>query len=137
MGKGGVLLEVVYPKGKSIVAQTYRAKIFVTLRPSVLDPAGVAVESGLRQLGYETVEGVRIGKYIDLKLQAEGEKEAQEQLDQMCDRLSLHSRTRMAIQSVLASGAHDQRGSMSPSDVCRRLEWCSATTASHPHCQSC
>lgn len=87
MRKGGVLLEVVYPKGKSIVAQTYRAKIFVTLRPSVLDPAGVAVESGLKQLGYETVEGVRIGKYIDLKLQAEGEREAQEQLDQMCDRL--------------------------------------------------
>ncbi|MDJ1184811.1 phosphoribosylformylglycinamidine synthase subunit PurS [Roseofilum casamattae] len=69
------------------MAQTYRAQIFVTLRPSVLDPAGVAVESGLKQLGYETVAGVRIGKYIDLTLNAEGEEEAQEQLDRMCDQL--------------------------------------------------
>ncbi len=69
------------------MTQRYQAKIFVTLRPSVLDPAGVAVESGLQQLGYETVEAVRIGKYIELKLQAAGEKDAQEQLNQMCDRL--------------------------------------------------
>ena len=46
----------------------YIAKIFVTLRPSVLDPAGVAVQSGLRQLGYDNVEQVRIGKYIELTL---------------------------------------------------------------------
>ena len=69
------------------MAQTYRAQIFVTLRPSVLDPAGVAVESGLKQLGYETVAGVRIGKYIDLTLNADGEQHAREQLDRMCDQL--------------------------------------------------
>ncbi|MBE8970837.1 phosphoribosylformylglycinamidine synthase subunit PurS, partial [Nostocales cyanobacterium LEGE 12452] len=34
----------------------YLAKIFVTLRPSVLDPAGVAVQSGLKQLGYDNVD---------------------------------------------------------------------------------
>ncbi|NES46480.1 phosphoribosylformylglycinamidine synthase subunit PurS, partial [Moorena sp. SIO2C4] len=32
----------------------YQASIYVTLRNSVLDPAGVAVESGLKQLGYES-----------------------------------------------------------------------------------
>ncbi|NEQ69176.1 MAG: phosphoribosylformylglycinamidine synthase subunit PurS, partial [Symploca sp. SIO2D2] len=46
----------------------YQARIYVTLRPSVLDPAGVAVESGVKQLGYKTVEKVRIGKYIELML---------------------------------------------------------------------
>ena len=65
----------------------YQARIYVTLRPSVLDPAGVAVESGLKQLGYETVEGVRIGKYIELKLTARDEGDAEVQLHQMCDRL--------------------------------------------------
>jgi phosphoribosylformylglycinamidine synthase subunit PurS len=65
----------------------YHSRIYVTLRPSVLDPAGVAVESGLKQMGYEAVEGIRIGKYIELTLTATSEAEAREKLDQMCDRL--------------------------------------------------
>ena len=65
----------------------YHCRIYVTLRPSVLDPAGTAVESGLKQLGYTGVEGVRIGKYIELTLKAAGEAEAQKQLNEMCDRL--------------------------------------------------
>ena len=64
----------------------FQAKIYVTLRPSVLDPAGTAVESGLKQLGYQA-QGVRIGKYIELSLEASDEAEARTQLDQMCDRL--------------------------------------------------
>lgn len=69
------------------MAQTFQARIYVTLRPSVLDPAGTAVESGLKQLGYEGVEKVRIGKYIELTLSADDEAQAREQLDLMCDRL--------------------------------------------------
>jgi phosphoribosylformylglycinamidine synthase len=57
------------------------------LRPSVLDPAGTAIRSGLKQLGYENVEEVRIGKYIEIALSAEDEGSAREQLDRMCDRL--------------------------------------------------
>ena len=58
---------VAIPEVSSPVStQQYRAKIHVTLRPSVLDPAGVAVQSGLKQLGYEGVDSVRIGKYIEL-----------------------------------------------------------------------
>lgn len=65
----------------------YKARIYVTLRPSVLDPAGTAVESGLKHLGYEGVNGVRIGKYVELQLSAASETSAQQQLDQMCDQL--------------------------------------------------
>lgn len=65
----------------------YQAKIYVTLRPSVLDPAGTAVESGLKNMGYENVEEVRIGKYIELKITAASEQQAREQLDFICDRL--------------------------------------------------
>lgn len=65
----------------------YHARIYVTLRPSVLDPAGVAVQSGLKHLGYDNVEQVRIGKYIELTLNAESEDAAKEQLDVVCDRL--------------------------------------------------
>lgn len=69
------------------MSQQYHCRIYVTLRPSVLDPAGVAVQSGLQQLGYEGVEQVRIGKYIELTLKAKDESHAKQQLDEMCDRL--------------------------------------------------
>lgn len=69
------------------MSQKYQSRIYVTLRPSVLDPAGTAVQSGLKQLGYAGVEQVRIGKYIELTLTAKDEADAREQLDQMCDQL--------------------------------------------------
>lgn len=69
------------------MSQKFQAHIYVTLRSSVLDPAGTAVESGLKQLGYSEVEGVRIGKYIELSLSATDQAEASQQLEQMCDQL--------------------------------------------------
>lgn len=65
----------------------YQAHIYVTLRRSVLDPAGTAVESGLKNMGYDNVEGVRIGKYIELSISSSSEAEAREQLDRICDQL--------------------------------------------------
>ncbi len=69
------------------MSNQYHARIYITLRPSVLDPAGTAVESGLKQMGYQGVTGVRIGKYIELELTATDETDANTQLDGMCDRL--------------------------------------------------
>jgi phosphoribosylformylglycinamidine synthase subunit PurS len=69
------------------MAQTFQARVYVTLRPSVLDPAGTAVQSGLAHMGYPDVDSVRIGKYIELNLTAESQDEASSQLDVMCDRL--------------------------------------------------
>ncbi len=70
-----------------IVTQKYYAQIYVTLRPSVLDPAGVAVRSGIQQMGYDNVEQVRIGKYIELTVNANNLDEAKTQLDRICDLL--------------------------------------------------
>lgn len=67
--------------------QTYQAQIYVTLRSSVLDPAGTAVQSGLHHMGFDTVAQVRIGKYVEVTLDAEDEVSARQQLDQMCDQL--------------------------------------------------
>ncbi|MDG2617903.1 phosphoribosylformylglycinamidine synthase subunit PurS [Thermoleptolyngbya sichuanensis XZ-Cy5] len=69
------------------MSQTYQAKVYVTLRPSVLDPAGTAVQSGLQHLGYDNVGSVRIGKYVELTLTAADESDARTQLDRMCDQL--------------------------------------------------
>ncbi len=67
--------------------QKYHCRIYVTLRPSVLDPAGAAVQSGLQHLGYGEVDQVRIGKYIELTLPAPDEGTARQTLDRICDQL--------------------------------------------------
>lgn len=61
-----------------------KARVFVTLRPGILDPAGKAVAQGLAELGFDEVRGVRIGKVIDLDL---GEGASVERIEQMCRRL--------------------------------------------------
>jgi phosphoribosylformylglycinamidine synthase len=69
------------------VQTKYLAKIFVTLRPSVLDPAGVAVQSGLQQMGYDNVENVRIGKYIELIITSTEENKARQDMNRICDQM--------------------------------------------------
>ncbi|WP_218079851.1 phosphoribosylformylglycinamidine synthase subunit PurS [Anthocerotibacter panamensis] len=60
----------------------YNATVEVTLRPSVLDPAGVAVAQGLVHMGYP-VGSVRIGKLIRLEVEAPDEETAQRLVRQM------------------------------------------------------
>jgi phosphoribosylformylglycinamidine synthase len=56
----------------------YTAKVYVTLKPSILDPQGRTVERALSHLEHDNVSGVRIGKYIELSLSGEhAEVEAQ------------------------------------------------------------
>lgn len=55
---------------------TFKAKIRVTLRPSILDPQGKATHHALHQLGFQGVSDVRMGKYIELTLDAASVEEA-------------------------------------------------------------
>lgn len=64
-----------------------KAKVFVTLKPGVLDPQGKAIEHALRSLGFESVDEVRQGKVIDISLDASDEEAAREDLDAMCRQL--------------------------------------------------
>ncbi|MCX8059089.1 MAG: phosphoribosylformylglycinamidine synthase subunit PurS [Spirochaetes bacterium] len=64
----------------------YLAKINVTLKDSILDPQGETIKEALIKLGFNS-ESVRIGKYIEIKLEAKDEKEATEKVDQMCRKL--------------------------------------------------
>ena len=45
-----------------------RARVFVTLKPSVFDPQGKTIADALHSLGYQRVEDVRQGKYFELEL---------------------------------------------------------------------
>ncbi len=67
--------------------QQYRAAIYVTLKPVVNDPQGLAIADGLRHLGYGSVASVRAGKYIVVTLTSHTKEEAEQLVDQMCARL--------------------------------------------------
>ena len=57
---------------------TFKANVFVTLKPSILDPQGRTVERALSHLDHGNVSGVRVGKYIELTLSgSRAEVEAQ------------------------------------------------------------
>lgn len=63
-----------------------RARVYVTPKAGILDPAGKAIESSLHSLGFGEVQGVRLGKFIELQLQGD-EHDARRRLDEMCRRL--------------------------------------------------
>lgn len=67
----------------------YLAKIHVTLKPSVLDPQGVAVGAALRHMGYREVAGLRQGKYLELRLDEKGlsAAKAKARVEEMCSKL--------------------------------------------------
>lgn len=55
----------------------YIAKIKVTLRPSILDVQGKAVDHALNNLGYRSVQSARIGKYIEVTINEVERSEAE------------------------------------------------------------
>ena len=55
----------------------FHSKIVVTLRKSILDPQGKAVQHGMHSLGYDGVKNVRMGKFVELEIDA-ANKEAAE-----------------------------------------------------------
>tara|TARA_B100000686_G_scaffold320890_1_gene373023 strand:- start:1523 stop:1801 length:279 start_codon:yes stop_codon:yes gene_type:complete len=64
------------------------AKIHVTLRNGVLDPQGKAVQNALTDLGYDEVQGVSLGKYMEVRLESSlSHQEVENRVREMCDKL--------------------------------------------------
>ena len=63
-----------------------RATVFVRPKAGILDPQGEAVESSLRQLGFPVGEA-RVGRVIDLDVDAATAGEARGEIERMCERL--------------------------------------------------
>lgn len=66
---------------------TVRVHVRVIPRPGLLDPQGQAVEHALAALGFKGVGDVRVGKAIDLAVEAASAAEAEEAVRRMCDKL--------------------------------------------------
>jgi len=75
------------PRAQRGMLMALNAKVFVTPKPSVLDPQGQAVSGALHSLGYGEIEDVRIGKYMEVRLTGGDPSAAKTRLDEMCRRL--------------------------------------------------
>ena len=64
-----------------------KARVVVTLKKSVLDPQGQAVTRALASLGFGEVQGVRLGKVLELELSETDPAKARERVAAMCEKL--------------------------------------------------
>ncbi|MBF0275618.1 MAG: phosphoribosylformylglycinamidine synthase subunit PurS [Nitrospinae bacterium] len=60
-----------------------KAKVIITLKNGVLDPQGDAVKKSLQSLGFDDVEKVRIGKYIEVETSETDKGKAKEKVEKM------------------------------------------------------
>ena len=66
---------------------TYAVEVIVALKPVVNDPQGLVVRDSLHRLGFDGVRGVRVGKHIEVEVDAESEQDARDQVERMCEQL--------------------------------------------------
>ena len=62
-------------------------EVLVQLKPGLLDPQGKAVEGSLPAMGWTNVSGVRVGRHVELTIEADSERAAQGQVEEMAQRL--------------------------------------------------
>ena len=63
------------------------AKIHITLKNGGLDPQGKAVHYALKDLGYNEVSGIQMGKYLEVRLNGISKEEAETRVKEMCEKL--------------------------------------------------
>ena len=90
LGSTGSLQGLVSVRIRSdqlVIVPRFQARVLVRLRPSVLDPAGEAARGAAERLGVEGLSKLRIGKAVEMELEAPDEAEARRRLELLSDRL--------------------------------------------------
>ena len=64
-----------------------RARVLVRLKPGILDVQGASVQRALHGLGFAEVQGLRVGKVLDLEIDAASGDSARRRVEEMCARL--------------------------------------------------
>ena len=65
----------------------FLARVYVTLKPTVNDPQGLTIRGGLQSLGFDSVESVRAGKYLEIRVDGEDQAQAEARVTEMCRKL--------------------------------------------------
>ena len=64
-----------------------KAHVYVTLKPSILDPQGKTVKQALESLGFKAIQDVRMGKYVEITLTHKTTAAAKNDVERMCQKL--------------------------------------------------
>ena len=64
-----------------------KAKVYITLKPGLLDAQGKTVKSALESLGFKGVREVRMGKYLEIELNGTKAASAKKAVERMCQKL--------------------------------------------------
>ena len=67
-----------------------KARVFVSLKKTVLDPQGQTVLQALETLGFKEAKDLRVGKFFELKLETLDQKKAEERVKAMCEQLLIN-----------------------------------------------
>jgi phosphoribosylformylglycinamidine synthase len=65
----------------------FAVEVIVELKPVVNNPQGLVVRDSLHRLGFSGVRSVRVGKHIELEVEADTEADARERVELMCEQL--------------------------------------------------
>jgi phosphoribosylformylglycinamidine synthase subunit PurS len=65
----------------------YLAKVYITLKPTVNDPQGLTIKGALHTLAFKSVNEVRAGKYIEIKIDEKDQEKAKAAVQDMCKKL--------------------------------------------------
>ncbi|RLK63997.1 phosphoribosylformylglycinamidine synthase subunit PurS [Atopobacter sp. AH10] len=65
----------------------YLAKVYVTYKESILDPKGEAIKKAVHQMNYDTVQNVRLGKYIEILVDDNDPAHVEKTIDEISDKL--------------------------------------------------
>jgi len=65
----------------------YIAKVYITLKPTVNDPQGLTIKGALHTLGFKSVQEVRAGKYMEIKIEEKDLEKARAATQEMCKKL--------------------------------------------------
>lgn len=64
-----------------------KANVYVTLKPSVLDPQGKTVMNSLHSLGYQNISDVRVSKYIEITSEDRDVERFRKDIEQICNKV--------------------------------------------------
>ena len=59
------------------------AKVYITLKEGILDPQGQIIGKALKTQGYDNVTGVKVGKFIEMKIESENGPALKKQIDKI------------------------------------------------------
>lgn len=68
----------------------FLAKIYVTYKPSILDPKGETVKDALKRMNFAGVEDIVMGKYFEIKLAGENQAKVEEEVKEFSEKLLIN-----------------------------------------------